>query len=81
MIDGGSPSKTCFTLNPRNILNPVSSQLLMTSQEVSGQKQKKEKAPPSAELRDGPVPAPDLPEGSDGEDGVVADSGSGYVAR
>ena len=33
------------------------------------------------ELRDGPLPAPDLPEGSDGEDGVVADSRSGYVLR
>lgn len=38
--------------------------------------------PPSpAELRDGPLPAPNIPEGSHGEDGVVADSRSGYVLR
>ena len=33
------------------------------------------------ELRDGALPAPDIPEGADGAHGVVADSRSGYVAR
>ena len=35
----------------------------------------------TAELRDGALPAPDIPEGADGAHGVVADSRSGYVAR
>ena len=37
--------------------------------------------PSPAELRDGTIPAPDLPEGADCANGVVADARSGYVAR
>ena len=33
------------------------------------------------QLRDRPLPAPDLPEGADGQDGLVADTGAGYVPR
>ena len=38
-------------------------------------------SPLPPELRDGPLSAPDIPEGPHGEDGVVADSRSGYVLR
>ena len=33
------------------------------------------------ELGDGPLPPPDLPEGSDGPDGVLADPGARYITR